>query len=692
MTIMRKTKSALITSLVALLLCFAMLVGTTFAWFTDSASSTGNIIKSGTLDVKMEWKDATATGTQKAYKDASEGAMFFNELWEPGYVEAKNVKISNIGTLALQYNLNIAANGEVSDLANVIDVYFADGEITLTDRAMTELTKVGTLADILAGMPDNMYGDLGAGASNTVTLALKMREDAGNEYQNKAIGANFSIILIATQDNVESDSFDENYDDIEVPEYVIQKLGGNTYHKYNNGQVVLTSVPYGNAGSSFTTAPDVTVLGQGDKVANGSPVFSKYEPVTSITLNEGLKEIKARAMTGIKALEEVNFPSTLEIIGEQAIAQSAIKELYIPANVKEIRHAAFTSSTKLTTVTIEGNATLDNYMFRGCSSLESIYLLGDDVNFVNTSGNAGFFACRTENGRSFKADGTTPGLTIYVKNATVAQRLLVVMKDCTGYNIKILGDAADGSDATLLMAAKNDAQLTGAINAGASTVLLGDGSYTVPANGNHKTGLAIIGNGNTVLNVPNNGAFGNFCFDGSEVVLENMTVVTTNKTWDGFQNAKSITLNNCTVNGILFLSGNATFNNCEFNIGAYDDTYNVWAYGSANGAYTAEFTECTFNCSGKAVYIDGNTSNGITAIFTDCIFNDLGDDSVVNDKAAIETGTTYGNKYDITVTNCEFNGFTENPKGIPTGTNIWGNKHSMTTDKLNVVIDGVDVY
>lgn len=212
MTKQKSTKRALLMSALALLVCVTMLIGSTFAWFTDSVTSSGNIIKSGTLDVTMEWKDATTNGAQKTYKDASAGAIFNYDLWEPGYVEAKNIKISNVGTLALKYNLNIAANGEVSELADVIDVYFAEGEYTLTSRAMTELTKVGTLSDILKGMPANMAGDLKANTADTVTIALKMQEDAGNKYQGLSIGSDFSVVLMATQDTVEKDSFNNQYD------------------------------------------------------------------------------------------------------------------------------------------------------------------------------------------------------------------------------------------------------------------------------------------------------------------------------------------------------------------------------------------------------------------------------------------------------------------------------------------------
>ena len=206
------TKHALLLSALSLLMCVSMLVGSTFAWFTDSVTSTGNIIKSGNLEVIMEWKDATATGKQLSYADASQDPIFNYDLWEPGYVEAKNIKITNIGTLALRYELNILATGVVSELASVIDVFFAEGEHTLTNRNMSELTFVGTLDKVLAGMPDSTCGDLLAKESDTVTIALKMQESAGNEYQGLSIGSEFAVQLLATQLPYEKDSFGPDYD------------------------------------------------------------------------------------------------------------------------------------------------------------------------------------------------------------------------------------------------------------------------------------------------------------------------------------------------------------------------------------------------------------------------------------------------------------------------------------------------
>ena len=213
MTKIKSTKRALLSSVVALLVCFTMLLGTTFAWFTDSVTSAGNIIQTGTLDVEMHWADGKTDPANTTWTDASTGAIFNNDKWEPGYVEVRHIKISNVGTLALKYQLHIYANGDVSDLTDVIDVYFVDPAIQVADRtALDNIEPVGTLTEVLAGMPGNASGDLQAEEVDTITLALKMRENAGNEYQDKEIGSDFVIQLLATQLTSEADSFDDQYD------------------------------------------------------------------------------------------------------------------------------------------------------------------------------------------------------------------------------------------------------------------------------------------------------------------------------------------------------------------------------------------------------------------------------------------------------------------------------------------------
>ena len=677
----KTTTRALVTSILSLVLCMSMLIGTTFAWFTDSVTSSDNIIKSGTLEVTMEWKDATTTGKQLTYKDASEDAIFNYDLWEPGYVEAKNIKISNVGTLALKYNLNIAANGEVSELADVIDVYFAEGEHTLSSRDMTELKLVGTLSDILEGMPANMSGDLKAEENDTITIALKMQESAGNEYQGLSIGSDFSVILMATQDNVEKDSFDENYDDIEIPDKDIKVIDGNTYFYTNDGNVVLATVPYGNVGATFTLPKNVTVLGQGDVYNGAVPVFSKSSPIETITLPEGLKEIKARAITGVKTLTSINFPSTLTAIRAQALRQTGMDELDIPASVEFIGDGAFRDMANLTKVTINGDVAFENYAFRSCPKLESIYLLGDDVTFSGSQ-----FATHDDNGActSDAHKDNCPGkITIYVKNATVAARVIAAQGTSTCYKVKMLGEAADGSDASDVVKAANNTQLDAAIVDGASTVVLGNGNFIIPDSAQGKT-LTIVGNGNTVVATQDDGSYEgcDYSLDGATVTFEGVVINSDSTTYNGYSRCKA-TYNNCTINGAYWLYDESTFNNCTFNVTG--DNYNLWTWGGK----VVKFNDCTFNCDGKSILV---YTASCDVYFDGCIFNDRTGGTGFT-KSAIETGTDAPNLmvHNIYITDTTVNGFAENDKCVGYK-NIVGNKNSLSTEHLNIVVDGVDVY
>ena len=103
MNSLKLTKRALLSSVLALFLCFAMFVGTTFAWFTDSVTSKNNIIQTGSLDAALYYKEPGDSD----YKDASRGAIFNSNLWEPGYIDAKIIKIENNGNLAFKYQLSI---------------------------------------------------------------------------------------------------------------------------------------------------------------------------------------------------------------------------------------------------------------------------------------------------------------------------------------------------------------------------------------------------------------------------------------------------------------------------------------------------------------------------------------------------------------------------------------------------------
>ena len=238
MTKSRGIKSALVTSVVSLFLCVAMLVGTTFAWFTDTVTSANNIIQTGTLDIGLSYSDDNSVWNEVT--EQSE-AIFNYQYWEPGYTDVKYIEISNNGTLAFKYQLNIVPNittaeGDVN-LADVIDVYYDvvtenDNFVAPTEDNRTgSLVKVGTLTELMAENDGAVHGVLrpkdGVGSTDvnpnesantprgeiSCCVVLKMQETAGNEYQDLSVGNGFALQLLATQYTWENDSFDHLYDD-----------------------------------------------------------------------------------------------------------------------------------------------------------------------------------------------------------------------------------------------------------------------------------------------------------------------------------------------------------------------------------------------------------------------------------------------------------------------------------------------
>ena len=189
MTNRKSTKRALLGSVMAMVLCLAMLVGATFAWFTDTASTGVNKIQAGKLDVALEMKDAAgqwvpAEGKTLDFVKAAAGEQV---LWEPGCTyELPALQIRNNGNLALKYKVIITGINGSAKLNEAIE---------------------WTIGDVAMGTEQH----LAAGESNAFTIKGHMKESAGNEYMNESIDG-IAITVVATQDTVESDSFDKDYD------------------------------------------------------------------------------------------------------------------------------------------------------------------------------------------------------------------------------------------------------------------------------------------------------------------------------------------------------------------------------------------------------------------------------------------------------------------------------------------------
>ena len=231
------TRRALVMSVISLILCCAMLVGTTFAWFTDSVSSGVNRIQSGNLDVTLEYK----TSVDGAWTEVKEDTQIFNPnaLYEPGYTEVVFLRVSNVGNLALQYNLNVNVYGETLS-TNVLNQeyslkdYLEIGYYSMDESLGQHLlsTMFGTREAALQNVPTNkLSADTGIirqaaplvantneqYSSLLVALVLTMPETVGNEANHKTDVAaptiDLGVSLVATQYTAEEDSFGSNYDE-----------------------------------------------------------------------------------------------------------------------------------------------------------------------------------------------------------------------------------------------------------------------------------------------------------------------------------------------------------------------------------------------------------------------------------------------------------------------------------------------
>jgi len=217
---MTKNKSALIKSLIALMLSVSMLVGTTFAWFTDNISSGNNIIVSGNIDVEMYWTDDLDNGTWHNVEDPDYNTIFSYDNWEPGYTDVKYIKIKNSGSLALNYKLAITPETAVGKLAEVINVHYATDGIKINDRTdLQNMATLGLLSNVLRDdhvikgtlMADGQQNPYHPNSEVVLTLAMTMITTAGNDYQNETAGS-FGITALASQAPFEEDSFGANYD------------------------------------------------------------------------------------------------------------------------------------------------------------------------------------------------------------------------------------------------------------------------------------------------------------------------------------------------------------------------------------------------------------------------------------------------------------------------------------------------
>ncbi len=221
----KSSKRALLLSALAIVLCIAMLIGTTYAWFTDTASTAVNKIQAGNLDVKLMYSTDMQT-----WKEATDQTKLFddNALWEPGYTQVVYLKVVNAGKLALKYEAGLSKNYTSNRGKNIngdwyrVDNYLKIGTVeTDTKFENREAVWSAIAANEKTLAKDVMLTDgwitLKAGeSSKPFAVAIYMPTSVGNEANASRLRpssvSGLGIEVRATQATVESDSFGTDYD------------------------------------------------------------------------------------------------------------------------------------------------------------------------------------------------------------------------------------------------------------------------------------------------------------------------------------------------------------------------------------------------------------------------------------------------------------------------------------------------
>ena len=419
----KATKRALLTSVMALVMCVVMLVGTTFAWFTDTASTAVNKIQAGTLNVALEMYDGTtwvdAEGKTLQFKVngqiPAEGTQI---LWEPGCTyELPQLRVVNKGNLALKYKIQITGIQGDAKLNDVIDWTIDDTAINLTEQHLSA-------------------GEEGA----AFTIKGHMQETANNDYQNLTIDG-IGITVFATQDTVEKDSVDNTYDEDATYGAGATIIGLNgTYDSLTAAAkawreskgVVTSGSTFGM--NSLGTVDSITwvvsgevATGDGEGVIGnngaggsilGGGYFNPGVTVNNIII-KGVNDAKI-AKTGDKYLVSA---AGKNVVYENITFVDTVKIDSNPANLT-FKNCKFEAGFRMPHSATNGNVTIENCTFTG-----------------NESNGYAIFA-QSDNMASFKINGNTISNCRRGINVQVGNNAVVTINGNSITNI--IGKTADG--------------------------------------------------------------------------------------------------------------------------------------------------------------------------------------------------------------------------------------------------------
>ena len=603
MTKKNSLKRSLIASIVILCLCFTSLIGTTFAWFTDSVTSANNIIQTGTLDVKLEYS-VLKDGAWTDYAEVTDATDVFGyNNWEPGYVAVAKFKITNVGTLALKYVLS-------ADIYSETPGKNVDGEeFFLSDSLYTKVVPTSaTREQILAYTDGNKFNSnvvvsnattLDKGASVETALAIWMPTTVGNEanYREVQPSITFGINLIATQTANEEDSFGPDYDEDAVygDAFVADAVDlANAIVNAENGDVIVLMDDIDLTSRTRAASPFALEIAKGKSLTinlNGNTISGTSANDSG---NQGLFRVKGDlAIEGEGSLVIEPTGANMGWGALSAVFSVEGGSLTLGEGVV----ASHKGGTDMAYV-VDVNSTLGETVLNvNGAILDSTYVGVRLFNNHNT-------AKAIVNVNSGVIDGPRRDIwKQYDKPAEINIADGIAYTNENEYEY-FFGTAVAGTSSDLNAAIADNAE-----------IVLTGGEFTLPTLSG-KTGVTIVGaaDGSTVIGGENTatGFGGNF---GKDTTIKNVTFAGSSNgaRWTyanggtstfenctfagdstyGFHmdqsNGATLIFNNCTFSGFNAFAGDlvkVVFNNCTFlHNGNYGHT-NIWS--------VAEFNNCTF--------------------------------------------------------------------------------------------------
>ena len=730
---MKDTKKRLLSSIATLCVCFAMFIGSTYAWFTDSASTGVNKIQAGNLDVALEmstdgitWE--SAEGKTLTFKTTDNRAAD-QILWEPGCTyELPQLRVVNKGNLALKYKIQINGIQGDAKLNEVIDWTINNAAINLTEK------------HLLAGQTGDAF-----------IIKGHMQETAGNDYRNLTIDG-IGITVFATQDNVENDSFGNMYDEnapfIYPAGVTTESFAQATSVEYTNnlGDVVTGNKPavaaYVDASGNVKYVGDIYAAIK----SNASVIYCKKDVTLRMRLEDTNRtpdltsdltiyangadfqygQISMNMTNAGKAANvtvKVYDAKNIEVWGltpNDGVTQNIVME-----NCTNIGESA--TGDKGILMYITGNTGTVNATVNNChveKNSSGIYM---STNGSLTVSDSTFVECATGIKSSYKGNGTRTdriencvftkcgctaemaGNTDWLKNDSAAIKykksgtgtITLTLKSNT-----ITGTIGDKGDTQFVdvtpviegpVIASNPQQANDAITnatdrnvnisiASGQTITLDNG---IANEGAKSRDVTFVGDGSQTVDVAKNapaaeGAKHLNYQRGSTFTFENLTIENGTDTYDGIV-CDELTYKNCTIKGVTTLYGKATFINCIFENNMANQ-YSIWTWGGTD----VTFEGCTFNTNGKAILLFGEEKTTNLTV-NNCVFNDRNNGTA--GKAAIEIGeANYGKHNNFTVVINGSRVETGFANGQNTNSKLWANKNSMDATHLTVIIDGTKVY